>query len=117
EIISVGRAVRRRAPRLVRLVAHGTSHNAALYGTYAFGLLAGWTALRDSISLSTYFDADIDFSSSAVIALSQSGQTPDVISYVERARTRGAFCLALTNEVDSALEAAADVVIPLHAGP
>ncbi|HZB24231.1 MAG TPA: hypothetical protein VE444_10345, partial [Gaiellaceae bacterium] len=36
---------------LVRLVAHGSSDNAASYGVYAFGLLPGWTALRDSISL------------------------------------------------------------------
>jgi glucosamine--fructose-6-phosphate aminotransferase (isomerizing) len=116
-VSSAAKALTARAPRLVRMVAHGSSHNAALYGTYAFGLLAGWTALRDSISLSTYFDADLDFSDTAVIALSQSGQTPDVISYVERARARGAFCLALTNDVDSALETAADVVVPLFAGP
>ena len=31
-------------------------------------------------------------------ALSQSGQTPDVLEYVERARARGAFTIAITNE-------------------
>ena len=66
--------------------AHGSSDNAASYGVYAFGLLPGWTALRDSISLSVYYGADIDFRRSAVVALSQSGRTPDVIEYVERAR-------------------------------
>ena len=38
-----------RDTRIVRMVAHGSSDNAASSGVYAFGLLPGWTALRDSI--------------------------------------------------------------------
>ena len=45
---------------VVRLVGHGTSDNAASYGIYAFGLLPGWTALRDSISLTVYYGATLD---------------------------------------------------------
>jgi glucosamine--fructose-6-phosphate aminotransferase (isomerizing) len=74
----------------VRLVGHGTSDNAASYGIYALGLLPGWTALRDSISLTVYYGAAIDFGGSAVLALSQSGRTPDVVEYVSRARSGGA---------------------------
>ena len=40
-----------RGATTVRMVGHGSSDNAASYGVYAFGLLPGWTALRDSISL------------------------------------------------------------------
>src|SRR6185503_19080520 len=100
-----------------RLVGHGTSDNAASYGIYAFGLLPGWTALRDSISLAVYYGADVDVSDSVVIALSQSGRTPDVVAYVERARTRGALTVALTNEPDSDLDRAAEIVLSLAAGP
>jgi glucosamine--fructose-6-phosphate aminotransferase (isomerizing) len=103
-------------PSVVRLVGHGTSDNAATYGVYAFGLLAGWTALRDSISLTVYYDAPLDFRGAAVIALSQSGETPDVVTYVERARARGALTIAVTNDEDSTLAGAADCVIPLAAG-
>jgi glutamine---fructose-6-phosphate transaminase (isomerizing) len=101
---------------LVRLVAHGSSDNAASYGVYALGILAGRTAMRDSISLSIYYGADIDFRRSAVVALSQSGRTPDVIEYVERARSRGAVTIAITNEAESDLAAAADAVLPLGVG-
>jgi glucosamine--fructose-6-phosphate aminotransferase (isomerizing) len=52
-----------------------------------------------------------------VIALSQSGQTPDVVEYVERTRKRGAFTIALTNDPDSELAKAAEAMIPLSAGP
>jgi glutamine---fructose-6-phosphate transaminase (isomerizing) len=99
----------------VRLVGHGSSDAAASYGVYAFGLLPGWTAFRDSISLSTYYRAELDFGRSAVIALSQSGETPDVVSYVRHARERGALTVAVTNEPESALAVAAEWTLQLHA--
>ena len=111
------REVAARAPDgFVRMVAHGSSDNAASYGVYAFGLLAGQTAMRDSISLTVYYGAKLDFAGSTVIALSQSGRTPDVLEYVTRARRAGAFTVAVTNDDRSALAEAADAVLPLAAG-
>ena len=117
EAAAAARALAGRRPRVVRLVAHGSSDNAAVFGVYAFALLAGWTALRDSISLSVYYGAELDYSDSAVVALSQSGRTPDVVEYVERARARGALTIALVNEEDSELARVAELVVPLAAGP
>jgi glucosamine--fructose-6-phosphate aminotransferase (isomerizing) len=117
EFEAVARLARARGVDTVRLVGHGSSDNAASYGVYAFGLLPGWTAFRDSISLSVYYGAEVDLQGSCVVALSQSGRTPDVLEYVERARARGAFTVALTNESDSPLAEAADAVLPLAAGP
>ena len=117
EVAGAARALAARRPGLIRLVAHGSSDNAAAYGTYAFGLLAEMTALRDSVSLTVYFEAEVDLRGSAVVALSQSGRTPDVVAYVERARAAGALCIALTNEPDSDLARAAGVVVSLRAGP
>jgi glucosamine--fructose-6-phosphate aminotransferase (isomerizing) len=111
------RAIEQRAPAVVRLVGHGSSDNAAAYGVYAFGLLPGWTAFRDSISLGVYYGADLDLAGSAVVALSQSGETPDVVQYVERARAHGSLTVTLTNEPGSSLAGAAEVALPLAAGP
>ncbi len=105
-----------RSPRVVRFAAHGSSDAAASYGVYTFGLLAGLTAMRDSISLSVYYGAEIDFADSGVIALSQSGATPDVVRYVELARQRGALTIAITNDTTSELAAAAELVVQLAAG-
>ena len=102
---------------LVRMVGHGSSDNAASYGVYAFGLAAGLTAVRDSISLSVYYDAALDMTGSTVVALSQSGRTPDVLEYVVRARRAGAFTIAVTNEPESELAGTAEAVLPLAAGP
>jgi glucosamine--fructose-6-phosphate aminotransferase (isomerizing) len=108
---------RERAATTVRMVGHGSSDNAASYGVYAFGLLPCWTALRDSITLSVYYDTGPDMTGSTVIGLSQSGQTPDVLEYVRRARRAGAFTVALTNDVRSNLAGEAEAVLPLAAGP
>src|SRR6476620_12283797 len=61
EYAALARAIEDRAPTLIRLVGHGSSDNAATYGVYAFGLLPRLTAVRDSISLSIYYDAELDF--------------------------------------------------------
>jgi glutamine---fructose-6-phosphate transaminase (isomerizing) len=117
DFAAVARAMVERAPATVRLVGHGTSDAAASYGVYAFGLLPSWTAMRDSISLSVYYDAKVELSGSVVVALSQSGETPDVVEYVKRARTRGALTVAVTNSPESELGQAADATLPLAAGP
>jgi glucosamine--fructose-6-phosphate aminotransferase (isomerizing) len=117
EFERVARLVRERDVRLVRMVGHGSSDNAASYGVYAFGLLPRLTALRDSISLSVYYGSELDMAGSLVIGLSQSGRTPDVVEYVARARRAGAFTVAITNDPDSDLATAAEALLPLAAGP
>jgi glucosamine--fructose-6-phosphate aminotransferase (isomerizing) len=113
----VAEEIRSRDATTIRIVGHGSSDNAASYGVYAFGLLPRWTALRDSISLTVYYGAELDMSASTVVALSQSGRTPDVVQYVERARRSGAFTVAITNETESELAGVAESVLPLSAGP
>lgn len=113
----VAATIHERRATTIRMVGHGSSDNAASYGVYAFGLLPRWTALRDSISLTVYYDAQLDMRGCTAVALSQSGRTPDVVEYVERARQRGAFTVALTNDPASELATAAEAVLPLSAGP
>jgi glucosamine--fructose-6-phosphate aminotransferase (isomerizing) len=98
DFAAVARRIGERKPTTVRLVGHGSSDNAAALGVYAFGLLPHLTALRDSISLSVYYGATVDMSSSVVVALSQSGQTPDVVQYVERARADAVLPLEVGTE-------------------
>ena len=117
EIAAVAEAARRCGSGIVRMVGHGSSDNAASYGVYAFGLLPRWTALRDSITLTVHYGSDISMAGSIAIGLSQSGQTPDVVAYIERARAHDALTVAVTNDVDSELARAAEAVVPLAAGP
>jgi glutamine---fructose-6-phosphate transaminase (isomerizing) len=112
----VAAVMRDRGATTVRLVGHGSSDNAASYGVYAFGLLPRWTAFRDSITLTVYYESALDLAGSTVLALSQSGRTPDVIEFVSRARAAGALTVAITNDPASALADEAEEVLPLGAG-
>jgi glucosamine--fructose-6-phosphate aminotransferase (isomerizing) len=110
-------AARAAGVRLVRLVAHGSSDNAASYGVYAFPLVANATAFRESISLLTYYRTTPDLGESLVVGISQSGRTPDVVEYVAAARGLARLTIAITNDTASPLAEAAEAVIPLCAGP
>jgi glutamine---fructose-6-phosphate transaminase (isomerizing) len=117
EIARIAAVMRDRNRRLVRMVGHGSSDNAASYGIYAFGLLPRWTAMRDSITLTVHYATPLDMSGSTVIGLSQSGRTPDVLEYVKGARAAGAFTVAVTNDPSSKLARVAEATIPLAAEP
>ena len=117
EIARIASAIGERDLRLIRMVGHGSSDNAASYGIYAFGLLPRRTAMRDSITLSVHYGTPVDMSGSAVIGLSQSGRTPDVVEYVKGARAAGAFTVAITNDPSSELAGEAETTIPLAAEP
>lgn len=111
-----GILVRDRKPRLVRFVAHGSSDNAAVYGSYAFAARLGARTTRASLSSLLAYDSLEPFDDDLVVALSQSGETADVVAYAHRARERGGFIVALTNDPMSALARVANFVIPLQAG-
>ncbi len=52
-----------------------------------------------------------------VLAISQSGRSPDLIATLEQARAAGAFIVGLVNAPASPLEKIAHITLPLHAGP
>ncbi len=112
----VAAEIHARGATTIRMVGHGSSDNAASYGVYAFGLLPHWTSLRDSISLTVYYGAELDMSGCTALALSQSGRTPDVVEYLRQAKRRGAFTVAVTNDASSELAREADAVLELRAG-
>lgn len=116
EVAALGRRLAAAPPRIVRLAGHGTSDNAATFGVYAFARLAGWTAIRDSISVPVYDGILPDARGDVAIGLSQSGETPDVVGWLEAMRAAGAVTVAMTNDPGSALAATAEVVVPLRAG-
>jgi glucosamine--fructose-6-phosphate aminotransferase (isomerizing) len=51
-----------------------------------------------------------------VVGISQSGQSPDIISVLEEGRRQGCPTLAITNEPDSPLAQSADLVLDIQAG-
>lgn len=116
DIVDAAYTLKQRGCEHVRFVAHGSSDNAATYGVYVLALLAGLSASRDSLSLPVYYHTPLRLDGTAVIAISRSGQTPDVVDYTRAARAAGATTLALTSHPDAPLAEAAELVLDLHAG-
>lgn len=115
-LLRVARSLRRRPPSAVFLTARGTSDNAALYGHYLFETLLGIPAGLASPSVVTIYRRVPRLRGTLVLGLSQSGRSADIVRYVEAARRAGARTLAITNDPDSPLAAAAHDALLLHAG-
>jgi glucosamine--fructose-6-phosphate aminotransferase (isomerizing) len=101
----------------VILVARGTSDNAALYLKYLIEIKIGIPCGLASPSVVSIYGAKLRYKNVLVIALSQSGQSPDLVSYCQAARDGGATVLAMTNNSESPLAKGAHCHLDLHAGP
>ncbi len=116
-LAAVADAVRLGRPRWVSIVARGTSDHAAIYARYLIETQLGWPVGLASPSVTTIYHAPSDWSGGLILAVSQSGRSPDLVAVVEAARRGGALTVAITNTADSPLEAAADLTVPCRAGP
>jgi glucosamine--fructose-6-phosphate aminotransferase (isomerizing) len=67
-------------------------------------------------SLFTSYGSPPSLDGQCVIGISQSGRSPDVIAVIDEAARQGVVTVALTNEPDSPLAHAAELVLPLGAG-
>jgi glutamine---fructose-6-phosphate transaminase (isomerizing) len=99
------------------LVARGSSDNAARYAQYLWALRTGLPVGLATPSLHTVYDGRLDFRGKAVVALSQSGASPDVVAVLAAAREQGAPAVAITNAPASPLAGVATDVLDLAAGP
>jgi glucosamine--fructose-6-phosphate aminotransferase (isomerizing) len=103
-------------PRLVVLVARGTSDNAALFGRYLLEITTGIPVSLAAPSIATLYEAPIDYRDTLVVGISQSGESTDTNLVLERARTAGALTLGITNERASSLARLAEHVFLVRAG-
>ena len=103
-------------PRLVVLVARGTSDNAALFGRYLLEITTGRPVSLAAPSIATLYHAKMDYRDTLVVAISQSGESTDTNMVLEQARAQGAMTLGITNERASTLAKLAEHVLLVRAG-
>lgn len=99
----------------VVFTASGTSRYAALIGRYMFSRFTDRLGEVVASSEFPYF-ANTLRRGTVVVAISQSGETADVIFGVRKAKKQGSYVIALTNRPRSLLARLADVVIPTLCG-
>ena len=113
----IAAVIRRHDPAYVLIAARGTSDHAAIYAQYAFGLRNRLPVALAAPSMFLLYGSPPRLERSVVIAISQSGASPDIVEVVAAARAQGVPTVAVTNEPGSPLAVAAEHVIALEAGP
>jgi glucosamine--fructose-6-phosphate aminotransferase (isomerizing) len=104
-------------PRAIVTCARGSSDHAATFGRYLIETRTGVLTSSASPSVASVYHARQDLKGTILVAISQSGASPDLIATAESARRGGAMVVALVNAQGSALSQVADVTLPLCAGP
>lgn len=103
-------------PRAVLTLARGSSDHAATFARYLIETRVGVLTSSASPSVGSIYDATPDLAGTLVLAISQSGRSPDLLAAAGQARERGAFFAAMVNDEGSPLAELADILIPLSAG-
>ena len=115
-VLAIATAIRARGVHWALLAARGSSDHAAIYAQYLLGLRQRLPAALATPSLYTLYQAPPCLEGALVVGISQSGMSPDIVAVIEEARRQGQLTVAITNDPASRLGAAAEYVIPLHAG-
>ena len=100
----------------VYITGSGSSYHAALIGKY---LLAKYPKIRAECVMSSEFQyvQDLIDDHTAVIAISQSGESADVLQAVKAAKQRGAIILSIINITTSSLARISDCFLEIGCGP
>lgn len=110
-------ALRERRPPYAVTVARGSSDHACTVLKYALETHLALPVASLGPSVHTLYGARLDLRGALMVAVSQSGASPDVVENIRMARESGATTVALVNAEDSDLAGEAEFVLPLRCGP
>lgn len=96
-------------------IACGTAHKVGATAEYFFAEVSGRKINVVEASEMPSFERFVN-EKTALIAISQSGETADVLEILERGKKKGAKIIAITNVETSSVARISDVVLPLNAG-
>ncbi|HKP53575.1 MAG TPA: SIS domain-containing protein [Chloroflexia bacterium] len=112
----IAQAIRQRDVEYIFLAARGSSDHAGVYAQYLFGSRNRLPVALAAPSLFTMYPDSPRLHNALVIGISQSGQSPDIVSVMAEGRRQGAITLSITNDPDSPLAEAAELKLHIHAG-
>ena len=100
----------------ISVIACGTAYHAGMVAKYA---IEKWAKIPVDVEIASeyrYRDPIVD-KDSLVVAISQSGETMDLLMAVRHAKAAGARVLAVCNTNSSTIPRESDAVLYTHAGP
>jgi glucosamine--fructose-6-phosphate aminotransferase (isomerizing) len=105
-----------RPPAFTATIARGSSDHAAAVAGYLFGLRLHLACASLPPSLASVYGSTLKLRDALVIAVSQSGASPDLCATAAMARAGGAFTLGLVNATRSPLSGVVDAELAIGAG-
>jgi len=105
-----------RPKKAVVTLARGSSDHCATYARYLIETRLGILTSSAAPSVASLYTSGSHLRDTIVLAISQSGQSPDLLASAEAARTAGAYLVAFVNAENSPLGRLAHCVVPLCAG-
>src|SRR4026207_1941988 len=115
-VLEIAKAIQSHKIQYAFLAARGTSDNAGRYANYLWGAHNGLPLALATPSLFTYYQSPPRLNNALVVGVSQSGQSPDIVSVLEEGRRQNCLTIAITNIPDSPLAKTADFVLDIQAG-
>ncbi|MCG2768416.1 MAG: SIS domain-containing protein, partial [Anaerolineae bacterium] len=100
-IREVAKTIRQHEIEYVFLAARGTSDHAGLYAKYLWGAYNRLPIALAAPSLFSMYGMPPRLDHALVLGISQSGQSPDIVSVVAEGKRQGALTLAITNDPGS----------------
>lgn len=113
---AIAGAIRQQEIDYVFLAARGASDHAGLYAKYLWGAFNRLPLALAAPSLFSIYGQPPRLEKALVVGISQSGQSPDIVSVLQEGQRQGRPTLAITNDVASPLAGAADFVLDISAG-
>jgi glucosamine--fructose-6-phosphate aminotransferase (isomerizing) len=116
QLATLARKLTDHPPTLALTVARGSSDHAANYFAYLVMRRRGVPVVSLPMSLVTLHNAPLAVAGQLAVAVSQSGQSPDLVDTMAALGAAGAATVAFVNDVDSPLAKTCEWVMPLCAG-
>src|SRR5215470_6594552 len=116
-VCAIADRIQRAAPRIVIVCGRGSSGHVGVYLRYLIEARTGLLVSAAAPSVITAYRRRPDMRDALFIVISQSGRSPDLVMATQYARQAGALTLAIVNDEASPAASAADLILPIGAGP
>lgn len=116
-LAALGNRLRVMNPRFALAAGRGSSDAAALMAKYVLETRFGLPTVSVAPSVHSIYGAQLKLEDALVLAISQSGRSPDLVDFCRAAAGRNVLRVGMINAPNTPLASAVDIVLPLLAGP
>lgn len=113
----LGAQLRALEPRYALAAGRGSSDAAALLAKYLFEVKLGLPTVSAAPSVRSIYGAQLKLEKALVLAISQSGRSPDLVEFCRSATGPDVLRIGLINDMASPLAEVMDASLSLEAGP